>query len=217
MALAAFLLQQVADVADGGGSLGAEVADGRAEVVVEAAEGVDDEGMISDGGADMVEGVRQLLETASVLGDRHVTLVQTVELLLRVDGALEAVVEEEAGDARPDGIRREPWLVNRIHDVLGHGGVQPRDDAGIDLHPLGVVAHEDGVDGAVDVVEEDELFEEGAPLAKVRGLRFKRHGNVRLDVDHGDRRSGGWIRKRGSKGIGGGAGGGGTRHEYEKE
>jgi hypothetical protein len=66
---------------------------GRTEIRVEAAEDVDDESLTSDGGADVIESVGEALHLAGILGDGHVTLVQAVELLLRVHGTLQAVVE----------------------------------------------------------------------------------------------------------------------------
>lgn len=195
----------------------------RVAAATKHAKDVGDDCGVGDSSAYIVEGVRQLLEAVGLLGDRHITLVEAVEFVLGVHGTLEAVVEEEAEDLRPGGVGREMWLVNGVHDILGHGGVQPGDDAGVDLCPFDVVAHEDSIDGAVDVVGEAEFLEreleEGAPLAKVGGLHLERDRDVRLDVDHGDRRSRGWIRERSSKGVGvggGGTGGRRVRHEHEK-
>jgi hypothetical protein len=52
-------------------------------MAVEAAKNIDDEGLIGDGGVNVVEGDGETLHLAGVLGDGHVALVQTVELLLR--------------------------------------------------------------------------------------------------------------------------------------
>lgn len=65
-----------------------------AELVVQTTQGVDDERRIGDGGAAVIEGVGEALEATTVLADVHVALEQAVELLLGVDGALQAVVEE---------------------------------------------------------------------------------------------------------------------------
>ena len=77
-----------------------------------------------------------MFESAAILTDVHVPLVETVELLLDVDGVLEAVVEELPSDRRPGGVRTGTSLVDITPDLLGDGGVEPGDDAGVDLKPL---------------------------------------------------------------------------------
>ena len=109
-------------------------------------------------------------------------------------------------------------------------GVEPGDNAGVDLRPLGIVKHQVREPGAVDVVEDAELAErdeeEGAPCAEVGVAKIKRDGNVGLDVDQlssgsrdrycgssGERvgarraRAGGHGDRRGEERIGSGRGG----------
>jgi hypothetical protein len=88
--------------------------------------------------ADVTEGVRQALETAAVVADGEVALLQVVEILQRVDGALRRVVEEEAADDVPGGERRHTALEHHVADGLGHGEVNRGYDAMIDLSPGGV-------------------------------------------------------------------------------
>lgn len=94
-----------------------------------------------------------------------------MELLLVEDSTLQIVVEELAADCRPDIMCRTARLVHGVHECLGNGGVEPRDNGGVDLQPHRIMAHEDGVDGAVNVILQAELLkgevEERAPLPEV--------------------------------------------------
>jgi len=172
--------------------------DGATIVRMEATESVDDEGLIGDSGTDVVESVGQLLETATVFRDRHLPLIETVEVLLQENGALEAVVEELAVDRLLGGLRRGAGLIDRIHQVLGQRSVEPRGDARVVLAPLGVMLHEGGVNGAIHMIHEAELlerqFKEGTPLAEIGGVHFKDHWNMGPNVDHGNRGSSGSVR-----------------------
>lgn len=163
------------------GARGGDGCDAVGELVVEAAEEADDEVGVRDGSTDVAERVSQDLELAAVRRDRHVPLVKPVELLTSLDSPIHDVVEELVGDGGPGGV----GIVGRLDDdgeeVGGERGVEPGDDASIDLRPLGVVKHQ------VDVVEDTELAErdeeEGAPCAEVGVAEIKHHGNVGLDVD----------------------------------
>jgi hypothetical protein len=156
---------------------GAEDADGVAELGVEPAECVDDEFLISDGVADILECVGQFLELAAIIGNTELTLVQAVEVLQRVYGTLHGIVEEQATDRHPEGVRRCAALEHHVTNVLGHGEVDPRDDAVIDLGPLGIVDASLGVDRAVNVIEDAELaerqLEEGTPGGVVRVFQIQ--------------------------------------------
>lgn len=108
--------------------------------------------------------------------------------------------------------------------VVGEHGVEPGDDANINLRPLGVVAHVEGVGGAVDVVDEAKLeegdVEEGSPGAKVGAVaNIKGDGDMCIDVDElrcGRRDSHRWSRE--GVGVVGGAGAGGhVEHAGEDE
>lgn len=107
-----------------------------------------------DGGAAVEEGVGEALEAAVVLADGHVALEQAMELLLGVHGALEAVVEELAGDRRSGSVGRGARVVDVAPNVLGHSGVEPGDDARVDLEPFRVVEHGSGVNRAVDMADQ---------------------------------------------------------------
>jgi hypothetical protein len=110
-----------------------------------------------------------------------------VELLLSVDGALQAIVEELARDRRPRGVGSGARPVDVVLDFLGDGGVEPGDNAGVYLEPLWIIDHGGGVDGAVDVVDEAEFleheFEEIAPLPEVAIIGREDDGNVVVDVE----------------------------------
>jgi len=103
---AVFLLQQVGFGVEkhGRGRHGGEDCNGLTELVVQATQGVDDERRVGDGGTAVVESVGEAFESTTVLADVHVALEQAVKLLLGVDGALQAVVEELIRDRRPRGV-----------------------------------------------------------------------------------------------------------------
>lgn len=82
---------------------------------------------------------------AAVLADGHVPLEQVVELLLGVDGTLEAVVEELPGDCHPCGVGEGVRLVDVAPNFLGHGGVEPGICRSQSVEPLRIVEH--GGDG----------------------------------------------------------------------
>jgi hypothetical protein len=94
-----------------------------------------------------------------------------VELLLGVHRALEAVVDELAGVRNPDGVGVGVRPVDVVPDLLGDGVVEPGDDAGVNLEPLGVVNHGRGIDSAIDVTEETKFlegeFHGGTPLPEI--------------------------------------------------
>ena len=109
---------------------------------------------------------------------------------------MEAVVEEEADDVGPDVVGGGAGVVQNIHERLGDGGVQPRDDAGVDLEPLGIVLHEDDVEGAIDVAGEGEFlegeFEEHAPLPEVGLIHVEGDRDMAVDVQEGNGRGRRW-------------------------
>jgi hypothetical protein len=121
---------------------------------------------------------------------------------------MQAIVEEEPEDARP---HREGGLlraIHGVHDVLRHRRVEPRGDTGVNLHPLDLILHQNGIEGVVDVIGEAELLEGGvkecSPLAKVRLVHVEHDRNMSVDVDLDN--GGGcrwWFGSRGCKGIGG--------------
>ena len=129
-----------------------------------------------------------------------------MKFLLGVHGALKAVVEELACDRSPDGVGGGVGAIDIVPDLLGDGGVEPRDDAGINLEPLGVVDHGSGIHRAVDVVEEAEFFEghleEGTPLPEVALVGGESDGDMATDVQHHEGRGRGW--RRISEGVGAG-------------
>jgi hypothetical protein len=84
--------------------------------------------MISDRYANVVLSIRELLETPSVLSNRHIPLIEAMKFLLGEDSLVKNVVEEEARDRCPDAVSRAPRLVHSVHDALGHSGVEPGHD-----------------------------------------------------------------------------------------
>lgn len=99
--------------------------------------------------------------------------------------------------------------------VLGDRGVEPCDDAGVNLEPLRIVKHEGSINGAIDVVRDTELLEsqikELTPGGELRINKIKDDGDMSMDVDHGNGggRQGWWrIDMEGVRHIPGGAIGG---------
>jgi len=75
-----------------------------------------------------------------------------VECLPCLDCALHIVVEDLGADggvvARLDDHQKE---------FSGNSGVEPRDDAGVDLHPLGIDEHGASIDYVVDAIQRPNL------------------------------------------------------------
>lgn len=138
---------------------GADDSDGVGELGAEPTESVDDEFQVGDGVADVAEGVDKALHLTAVSTNGEVTLMEGVEVLEGVDGALHRIVEEEATNREPEGVRRRATLEHHVAEGLGDGEVEPRHDAAIDLRPLDVVDASLSIDGAVDVVHDAEPLE----------------------------------------------------------
>jgi hypothetical protein len=120
---------------------------------------------------DIAEKIYELIKMTKVGSDDHVTLEEVVKLLEHVDGALHGVVDEEPTNRHPQGVGGGFRHLNHGHQLGGDAVIQPRDDGAVNLHPLGVMEHHGGVDGAVDVVGDAKLAEHGveeqAPGGKV--------------------------------------------------
>jgi hypothetical protein len=132
-----------------------------AEALIEAADQVDQHVAVIDGRPDVAQRVSKALDPGAKRSDGHLTLDEVVELLFGVDRALETVVEEELVDGVPQRRGGVGGLHDGVEDVGGDGGVEPRDDALIDLRPGVVDLHDLGVEGAVNMVEKAELAEGG--------------------------------------------------------
>ena len=137
-----FLEQQGGAGLGEGEALGAEGGrrDEVAEAVVEAADQIGQHVAVIDTGADVTKRVGEALDPGAEGGDGHVALDDVVELLLGVDGALEAVVEEEPGDGGPEGRGGVRWLDDGVGDVGRDSGVEQVDDALVDLRPDGSIS-----------------------------------------------------------------------------
>jgi hypothetical protein len=70
--------------------------------------------------------------------DGEIALLHTAKLCLQENSPLKFVVTEVAFNIRPEREGGDARLVDKIEDVGGDGGVDPVDDATIDLPPLGV-------------------------------------------------------------------------------
>ena len=187
---------------------GGEHGDGLTEFVVQSAQRVDDERLVGDGGATVVERVGEPLETAAVLANGQIALEQAMKLLLKVYRLLKTVVEELPGDGCPGGEGGVVRPVDVIPDLLGHRGVEPRHDASIDLEPLGIIEHGGGVHRGVDVIQQPELldskFDERSPLTEVVISSGKSHWDMVVNVEENECAGRGWDRLVGpSKGVGG--------------
>jgi len=162
---------------------------------------------------DIAQSVSKLLQPAGVGGDIHVALNETPKLCLEVDNAVEFLVPELIVDGSPDGVRRGLGRAYDGANVLGHGVVQPTEDALVCHGPLRVTAVGDG--GRREEVRSepklaDESVKEAAPLGVVGLSEIELDGNVRLDAH----RLQNCRRQRGDGGgwgvIDGGGRGGGT-------
>jgi len=161
----------------------------------------------------IAQSIGKLFQPAGVGGDIHVALNETLKLRLEVDDAVEFLVPELIMDGGPDGVRRGLGRAYDGANVLGHGVVQPAEDALVCHGPLRVTAVGDG--GWREEVRSepklaDESVKEAAPLGVFGLSEIEIDGNVRLDVHrlqdcHWQRGDGsGW-------GVIDGGGGGGGR------
>jgi len=149
-------------------------------LAVQPTEEVEDLARLRDGLSDVAQAISEELEAGAVVRDAEVALVEAAELSLQVDGALEFMVAEEALDVRPKGERGGARLVDDVEDVLVDGGVQPVDDAAVDLAPFGVALRHGR--RSLDDVIEAELAEDGVeaapPLAIVGVQEIEKDGDV---------------------------------------
>ena len=87
---------------------------------------------------------------------------------------------KEALDVRPKGERGGARLVDDVEDVLVDSGIQPVDDAAVDLAPFGIALRH-GCRSLDDVVEA-KLAEDGVeaapPLAVVGVEEIEKDGDV---------------------------------------
>ena len=139
--------------------VGVEDGDGVTELGTQSSEEFDDELLVGDGRANVVQSVSEYLQLATILRDRAVVLEELMEFLLGVDGALQAVVEKEVVDRDPAAVCRVRWAEDDVADVLGDGVVEPGDNGVVDPHPLDVIDAVACVGGAVDVVLKTKLAE----------------------------------------------------------
>lgn len=103
----------------------------------EATEKVEYLTRLGDGVADVTKLVGEALEFGAVVVDGQVALLDVAEFSLQKNGALELVVTKVAFNVGPERERRDARLVDVVEDVLGDGGVDPIDDAAVDLSPFG--------------------------------------------------------------------------------
>jgi hypothetical protein len=86
-----------------------------------------------------------------------IALLQSVEVLQGVDGALRGIVEKEAAHGVPSGEGGGAAMERHVADRLGDGEVDPRHNAVIKLCPLNIEQALLRVDGAVDMIQKIQL------------------------------------------------------------
>lgn len=109
------------------------------EIVIQAAESVEDEIAVAHGMSDIAESIGRDLEALGVLGDGGRALRHGVEFLTEVDGPGVAVGREVLGDAGPELTSSLIGLDGDIQDVLGDGGEEPCPDSAVRLQPGRIV------------------------------------------------------------------------------
>ena len=152
---------------------------------VEAAEEVEHLAGLTNGLADVVQGIGELLEPPGVRGDVHVTLKKIPELGFEVDSTVQLVVPELVVDGVPDRVRRSPGCADDGADILGDGVVDPAQQAVIADDPVRVATVGRGGRGRQMRTEPElpnEGVEEAAPLRVVRVGDAELDGNVNTDV-----------------------------------
>lgn len=178
---------------------------------VQTAEEIQHLASLADGWADIVQRIFQLLETAGVLRDIHVTLNETAELSFEVDRVMQPVVAELVTDLGPDSMRHHLGSMDDGKEVRRDGIVQPAEDALISHAPVGIMALVGGRrrgEGRVEPKLADECIKEAAPLIIVWCGELECDRDMRLDVhrmEHGDGcgngRSGGGVGLRRGGGV----------------
>jgi hypothetical protein len=147
---------------------------------IQTAEQVEDLTRLGDGMPDVAQIVGEALELGAVVSDAHVALLNAAELRLVVDGALQFVVAEEGLDITPESECRGVRLVDDVEHRLLDGGVEPIDDAMVNLTPLGRalcqrrrIAHMVG-----DAEFPKNRIKETTPLAIVGIFEFKENRDM---------------------------------------
>jgi hypothetical protein len=95
---------------------------------VEPADQLEGERAVGDRFVDVGEGVGEVLEAATVVGDGEIALDGAAELGANVDGASRLVVTEERVDHGPHLVRCAQWRHHHIIQLVGDGGVEPEDE-----------------------------------------------------------------------------------------
>jgi hypothetical protein len=135
-----------------------EVGGGITKILANTSHERGEEEGVGDQEFQIAELVREGLEMQAI-GLGEVILVEAKELLLEEGGALELVVDEEAGDLLSHVVHGITIADDDVKDVGGDGLEEPADDGGVDGAPVGVVGHGEKIDDAIDVVDEIVLTE----------------------------------------------------------
>jgi hypothetical protein len=171
-----------------------------AEFWVEATKEVEDLARLRDGVTDVPELISETFEFGAVIVDGEIALLHTAKLCLQENSPLKFVVTEVAFNIRPEREGGDARLVDKIEDVGGDGGVDPVDDATIDLPPLGVALSDwrRGADMVLKTKLAQHRVETAPPLAVVGGGVVEDDGNVVADVHCLNDRGRGWLRRSGA-------------------
>jgi hypothetical protein len=144
----------LADVEEGGeGPSTTEQGVDVGEVLVEATDYVEDEGVVDDDFPESAEVVGHLLEAAAVLDNREVALDEVAEPRLKLDGAYLPVPKELGLDGEPGVPGSAALGGGDLGEVVG----ERTEDSGLDdaIHPIPIRGGDRGVE--VDMVLEGEL------------------------------------------------------------
>ena len=92
---------------------------------------------VGDGLAEIGEAIGDVFEASEVREDGGGPLVDAAELCDEEDSLVLAVLQEQSGDGAPELFSRGVTLVDEPKDLGADAVVQPGDDEGIVLEPVG--------------------------------------------------------------------------------
>jgi hypothetical protein len=115
----------------------------RLKAFVEAADDVEDKSLVGDRLAKVAKILGKLFVAAAVLSSRKIALSEEAKGLVGIEGARRAVPEKLGLDGEPQDANSGATLGDRIAEVVGDGTVDPSQNNGVHVNPVGQVV--DGI------------------------------------------------------------------------
>lgn len=138
------------------------------EMLVDAAQDVENKVAIFDGRSEISKRVGHLLHVRCVVDDRELVLREGVEVVEEVGRPGVAIVAEEGTGRPPEGVGSVAALLHHLHSGRRDHGLVPLDNGEIVEYPVGG----DLRGQVVNVVQEPELGQRGEELAVPEAVIF---------------------------------------------